>query len=266
MTRPLAGVPTALVDAAGLSVPTCSRLWALAELGILGLVLLATRLPLGVLLDWLGFVDDGRCVDPWGNVLAVVGSGTAAIVCIVVLTLSRGGRLAELGLTSRRLAWNVMLGFGAFLAAIAAFQFIGVLITVLAKERPFDENVDRILEVLPAMRWTQLLVLSVWVGLWEELTFRGFLLTRLRRITGAWWAAILLGSALFALPHMAQQVAAAVLPLFVISVVWSVFTVWRRSLLPAIIGHALFNFSQLLFIFHHKQIVRYFQELAPPPT
>ncbi|MBN1511371.1 MAG: CPBP family intramembrane metalloprotease [Phycisphaerae bacterium] len=266
VARPVLGMPCQPVDVAPLLVPPFSRLRAFLELGILGVVMLGAALLLGMLLDQLGFVDEQYNIDSWGNVLGVAVNGAAAIVCIIALTLLRGGRLAEVGLTGRRLAWNVLLGLGAFLAAIAAFQFIGLLITFLAKGQPLNENIGKIKEMLPRMHWLQFLALSFWVGLWEELTFRGFLLTRLRRITGSWWAAILLGAALFALPHMGQQVALAVLPLFVIGIIWSVFTVWRQSLLPAIIGHALFNFAQLFFLFYYKEIVAFFQELAPPPA
>lgn len=264
LARPISGVPCRPAEFAPLLVPTFSCLRAFLELGILGVVLLGTALLLGTLLDQLGFVDEQYNIDPWGNVLSVAVNGAAAIACIIALTLLRGGRLAEVGLTGRRLAWNVLLGLGAFLAAIAAFQFIGLLITFLAKGQPLNENIGNIKEMLPRMHWLQFLALSFWVGLWEELTFRGFLLTRLRRLTGAWWVAILLGSILFALPHMGQQVPLTVLPLFVIGAIWSVFTVWRQSLLPAIIGHALFNFAQLIFLFYYKEIVVFFRELAPP--
>ena len=264
--RPLLAGRGRRADVAPLLVPTFSRVRALLELGILGGVMLVTTLLLGPLLDWLGLVDEQHNIDPRGSILAVAAHGTAAIVCVVALTLLRGGRLAEVGLTDRQPGWNILLGLGAFLAALATFIFMGLLINLLAEGEPLNQNVDKIMEMLPRMHWLGFLALSAWVGLWEELTFRGFLLTRLRRITGAWWAAVLIGSLLFALPHMAQQVPLTVVPLFVIGVVWSVFTIWRQSLLPAIISHVLFNFVQLMIVFYQAEIFRFLQELAPPPA
>ena len=79
---------------------------------------------------------------------------------------------------------------------------------------------------------------------------RGFLLTRLRRALGRWWPAVLISSILFALPHMETQVAVMTFPLFLIAVTWSLITIWRKSLIPAIIGHILFNFIQLMVVFY----------------
>jgi membrane protease YdiL (CAAX protease family) len=255
LARPIGAGPSRPAGVAPLLVPNCSRPWALLELGVLGLVMLGCMVLLGLLLERAGFVDEQYNINPWGNVVGVAVNGTAAMVCVVALTLLRGGSLAELGLTGRHLAWNGLLGLGAFLAALAAFQFVGLLVSLLAGGEALAGNVEKIEEMLPRMHWLGFLALSVWVGLWEELTFRGFILTRLRRVTGFWWAAILISSVLFALPHMVQQVRLAVIPLFAIGVIWSVFTVWRQSVLPAVIGHTFFNFAQLIVIFYFADLL-----------
>ena len=74
-------------------------------------------------------------------------------------------------------------------------------------------------------------------------------MTRLRRVLHSWWAAIAVTSLLFALPHMGDQKPVVAIPLFGVGVALSVFTIWRKSLLPAIIGHAVFNTCQIMVLY-----------------
>ena len=67
-------------------------------------------------------------------------------------------------------------------------------------------------------------------------------------MTGSWVAAVVLSSALFAAPHAVMQAAAIIIPLFFIAVLWCVVTMWRRSLVPAVVAHFVLNLVNLLFI------------------
>ena len=81
--------------------------------------------------------------------------------------------------------------------------------------------------------------------------FRGFLLTRLRRALGSWWLAVPATSLAFAVPHMLDQKAMMAIPLFAVGVALSLFVIWRKSLLPAMIGHGLFNSCQILVLYFY---------------
>ena len=71
-------------------------------------------------------------------------------------------------------------------------------------------------------------------------------MTRLRRLTGGWtWAAIV-SSIVFIVPHLVEQKAIALVPIGILAAVFCLVTIWRRSIVPAIVGHWLVNWSQIL--------------------
>ncbi|HEY2415223.1 MAG TPA: ABC transporter permease subunit/CPBP intramembrane protease [Pirellulaceae bacterium] len=85
--------------------------------------------------------------------------------------------------------------------------------------------------------WQALLVVALAPAICEELAFRGFILSGLRRM-GHQWGAILLTSALFGLAHgiLQQSIGAAV-----IGVVIGYLAVKSGSLLPGVVYHAVHN-------------------------
>ena len=84
------------------------------------------------------------------------------------------------------------------------------------------------------------------VGVYEELLFRGFLMTRLRRGTGSWTVAVLISTSIFTALHAPDQMPVALVPIAILSLVFSMVTVWRRSLIPAVVAHTLFDFFALM--------------------
>jgi membrane protease YdiL (CAAX protease family) len=94
---------------------------------------------------------------------------------------------------------------------------------------------------------TPALVLFVVAVVQEETLFRGLLLTRLRRVLGRWWPAVLITSAGFAAVHLGLGAGYA-LSAFLLSLVWSYVYIRSGSLLATMLGHFLFNCSQLLVL------------------
>ncbi|MCH7839373.1 MAG: CPBP family intramembrane metalloprotease [Planctomycetes bacterium] len=176
------------------------------------------------------------------------------VVCIVMLVLWRRSQpIASVGLCWGRwwAAWAV--GGGTAVAAFAVLfgtvMSIYVLFPVL---RPsLERNAERLFEGIPRLPPVILAVMACLVGFYEEVFFRGFLLTRLRRATGSAAIAIAVVSALFAVAHMSSQEPIAAVPLFLIGVLWALVTLWRMSVVPVIIGHALFNLGQLLYMYYY---------------
>ena len=75
-------------------------------------------------------------------------------------------------------------------------------------------------------------------------------MTRLRRGLGSWTAAVVLSTTVFTLLHAVDQTPAALMPVAILSVVFSITTIWRRSLVPAIIAHWLFNLANLIGLYY----------------
>lgn len=188
-------------------------------------------------------MDLRRLLLPLLAVRALISMGVVA--CIV---RSRRQTAASLGVTARHLGRNLLAGLGAL---VIAYVLIYAIMLPLAFAWPgaidqMQENVRRIRQVVPDLHPAGFLALAATVGVYEELLFRGFLMTRLRRGTGSWTVAVLISTAIFTALHAPDQMPVALVPVAVLSLVFSVVTVWRRSLVPAVVAHTLFDFSQFI--------------------
>jgi membrane protease YdiL (CAAX protease family) len=83
--------------------------------------------------------------------------------------------------------------------------------------------------------------------MWEEVVFRGFLLTRLRAIFRTWWLAVPIGSLLFAAAHLYEGVLAVVV-IGWLAFAMAILFVWRRSLVPCLVLHWLHNVGAILLL------------------
>lgn len=101
----------------------------------------------------------------------------------------------------------------------------------------------------PVMTLSQRLVLVALVACVEELVFRGLLLHRLTVICRHAWLAITIQAAFFGLAHLYEG-PFAMLIIFYLGLILGSLTWWRRSLLPAIVSHALFNAVQFTILEH----------------
>jgi membrane protease YdiL (CAAX protease family) len=178
---------------------------------------------------------------------------TLGSVLIVALILNlRRQPSRSVGLTKERFWLNLLLGLAAVCVAYAT---IVPTVFVLSHAMPslftqLQENTGRLMELFPRLHPLAFVPVMFCVGLWEELVFRGFLMTRLRRLTGSWVVAIILSSAAFTSLHYLDQTIAALVPVAILSLIFSVVTIWRRSIIPAIVGHAVFNLSQVIGLYY----------------
>ncbi len=90
------------------------------------------------------------------------------------------------------------------------------------------------------------IALNATIACTEEILFRGFLLTRLRRIFGAWLPAALVSSVLFGFLHLpgAPHACGA----FLVSLVLSYVYVRSGSLVTVAVTHFVFNCAQLVLL------------------
>ena len=174
-----------------------------------------------------------------------------AFVCsAVVFAIGRWRRLSLASLGLPTFTWaDAALGLAALACAIAA-HFLGMGMVLVVWPGALELMAKSSNDILSAMQgptWKFVLIF-VAVGFYEELLFRGFLLTRLRRLVGPWWLAIVISSLIFAVPHLALQQRTVLPSLFLLACVFSIFTVTRKSLYPAMIGHWLFNSVQVAYM------------------
>jgi membrane protease YdiL (CAAX protease family) len=176
----------------------------------------------------------------------------SATLVTVWLVRRRGLHIRSVGLTKRRLWLNILLGAATFILIILAVSILGRLAEYYFPQltREFEKNADMIMDAVPKVSPPAFLAMALLIGYYEELIFRGFLMTRIRRATGSWILAVLGNSAIFIPLHLMDQAPAAMFAVGSLSLLFSIVTAWRRSLIPAIIAHALFDLTMFLNLYY----------------
>jgi len=175
-----------------------------------------------------------------------------AVLLVGVIVRHRRGNARSVGVTSGSLLLDFLIALGAAMAAglvvVAVMSALEICFQSLAAQ--LEENGRRIMDRVPKGTPVMFALVTLLVGLWEELVFRGFLMPRLRRATGSWAVAVVLSTTVFAVPHLIDQVAAALVPVTVLSLMFSLVTIWRRSIVPAVVAHTLFDFGMFLQLYY----------------
>ena len=234
------GPPTDSQDAVW--PPRMSRLRALVELlvlipaGLLGLIVVAAPFMFIRLAD-----------NRWYNILGSVGPGIGTLTACAIMLLIARHKPASIGWTRRN--WLVNAGLGtAALAAFYACVVIPLNVSFPQLARQGDYTRQAIEQNFPPMNFAWIALMMTFVVLWEEVIFRGFVLTRMRVLFGRWWLAILAGSIVFGAIHFSYQGILAVVMITLLAVLMGVVFAWRRSLIPSMTLHWLFNVGTLLVI------------------
>lgn len=171
-------------------------------------------------------------------------------VVIALLLRHRGQSFRSVGITAHRWLSSIPLGIAGSAAAggVIALTMLSLFYVWPGLARNMTENVGLIQEAIPHLGLVGFVLLAIVIGVYEELLFRGFLMTRLRRATGSWGLAVVLSTIVFTALHAFGQTATALVPVTILSLVFSLLTIWRRSILPAIVAHAAYDASVLVFL------------------
>lgn len=197
---------------------------------------------------WRRFVDGAR-TEPararrrlWRSWLAMLW-GLAAVV--VVLWHLGGRPWHALGLQWPA-GWRLWAAVAVVAAVIALYGPTLIKLGRASHERlgALRERFGSHADLLPHTRseLAGFIVLAISAGVCEELVFRGYLLRSLQPATGLWWAAAL-SCLVFALGH-AYQGMDGVLKTGVMGVLFMGLVLAFRSLLPAMLVHALIDVGQ----------------------
>jgi len=130
----------------------------------------------------------------------------------------------------RSLGWGLILAiilFAVILAILAAYSSLGIKYGEGAK-------------IAPSLLVTLLTVIRA--GISEEVFYRGFALERLQSLSGSKWIAAAISLLLFAGFHYRQGLAGVFIAL-VVGAAITLFYMWKRDLLAAVIAHFLVDFT-----------------------
>lgn len=171
------------------------------------------------------------------------GGISLTVVALLLARRRQGGRAIGLG----RAPLGPTLGWGILAIPACYIINIGILACYAAllflQGQSFEQMAAGKLHVIGAIAETPPLLivpLTAFVGLYEEVLFRGLILTRLRDALRSPIAAALVSSLLFAACHFSMG-PLGMIQAGGIGLVFSLLAVWRRSLWPCIVAHFLLD-------------------------
>ncbi|KAA0220931.1 MAG: CPBP family intramembrane metalloprotease [Planctomycetota bacterium] len=229
-----------------------SRLAALADCGVVLLIFLMFEVGFTALIaltKGVSVFEDPSQLKPLLLPMMAARAGFYVAGTALLLVLRRQ-RPACVGATLQGLPLNTLIGVagaGAMLGVAVVFGLVSFVLFPEQRDR-LDDNTERLKAFVPNLSIGGFALLAMFVSLNEEMLFRGLLMPRLRRLLGSWWAAVLTSTVVFTGLHLFDQEWFVLPMIAVLSVVMSLLTIWRRSLVPAIVMHAGFNFSQFMLL------------------
>lgn len=177
---------------------------------------------------------------------------TARDLCLLglalLIVLSDGQRPRQLGLgggrTGRELLFGVLVLGGTYAVHLLAALPLSAIAFALGGGQAEVAARSGFLRQL--VGWAE--QVSVWeiplfmglAGAFEEVVFRGLLVTRLKCLVGRWWPALVLSAALFGLGHLEEGTLAA-FQTAILGIWFGIVFLRRRRLESVIVAHAAFN-------------------------
>lgn len=158
-----------------------------------------------------------------------------------------GGDFSEIGLGKRDISISNFISGLIFFAG--AFALMIIIKSSIARSGYLPEkDIAYVLPVTPGEK-TFWVFLSAGAALFEEICFRGFIITRLKKITGSYWIGALAGALAFSMGHLYQGLAGIFLT-FVYGMLFAGLFVARKSVFPCIVAHFLQDIIVLIVIFN----------------
>ena len=170
-----------------------------------------------------------------------------ALVSLILFFLWRNGEpVGNLGWTFRNIRNEIVLGLGLYVPLFFATGLFENALRAAGFSFPSTPLPSFIMAGGSAQSFLAVVLVGV-VALTEETIFRGYLILRLRTITGSPAAAALLSAAIFSLGH-GYEGSAGVLTVGVMGLVFAFVYLWRRSLVAPIVMHFLQDFIGIVLL------------------
>lgn len=139
----------------------------------------------------------------------------------------------------REIGLGLAAGAAGWLAVVAAVAALAAAVGALGGEDWLPREPPTFIEYLISLPVGVRLAVALSAGLVEETFFRGFLQPRV---------GIGLSSLLFVLAHLSYGQPLMLVGVAILSLLFAVLVVWRRSIWAAVVAHATFDAIQLLVV------------------
>jgi len=162
----------------------------------------------------------------WGMALAI----------LLWLTLAERLPLSSIGF--RRPTWK-----GAAVAVLAAVVVTAVMVVEFAVVMPLlhlsrDAILAKQQSILQTPYWYRVLLVSR-AAVVEEIIYRGYIIEKVRQLSGSAALAVMVSIAVFAFAHLRGWGAAHLLPVGASGAVFALLYIWRRDLPSNMLAHFL---------------------------
>lgn len=175
--------------------------------------------------------------------------GVFNLLLVVAVLVLRSQRPATIGLSrsfnARTLLWAVVAVPGCYVGSMCGALIYG-LVTGFDTQGMLAEKAELadMISAIP-MRW--IFPFALFVGIHEEILFRGFYLSRVRALSRSGVVAIIATSVVFGLLHYYQGWL-GIFQTTAIGLVLAIIVTYARSLWPAVIAHAVFDATNMLLL------------------
>ena len=138
-----------------------------------------------------------------------------------------------------------------FYGTLAGIVLIAIMIVQFAVVIPvFHLDATRVISekqaILSRPLWSRLL-LVLRAAVVEEILFRGYMIEKVRQLTGSTALAVFVSVAVFTYAHLSGWGAVHLIPVCAGAIVFAVLYIWRRDLACNMIGHFIVDGAGFLF-------------------
>ncbi len=200
--------------------------------------------------------------------LPVLGNGLASLFTVAILLRLRQQTWAAIGLNRASPGRVLLSALIAVPACYAAGAVSNVVVTLargadfLAFARERTEFFEAISDI--PLGWV--FPIAIFVGIYEEIVFRGLVLTRLRALFSTNRGPVLLSSLIFGALHFTQG-PTGMCQTFVVGLILSILAIRTRSIWPAILAHTLIDtLSLLITVLYSEDVQHFLHEVSTRPV
>jgi membrane protease YdiL (CAAX protease family) len=155
---------------------------------------------------------------------------------IIMALISNRESIKGLGIKPSDFSWiNLGIGVGFLIVAIIVLNIIAKVLVYYGLYNTTD--LTYLLPKTFGERFVWLL-LAISAGISEEICFRGFVISRMTRLTGSLWPGVVIGSLAFGISHSYQGIGGMII-ISVYGLMFALVFLARGSLVPCMIAHAL---------------------------
>ncbi len=176
--------------------------------------------------------------------VSVIFHDLALLALVIYLVWRNGESLHALGLKRGGAAREAVLGVILYLPFVAAAAALQRLLADLGLSSP---GPPQVLEAIGPAQAPLAALLTVVVAVSEETVFRGYLILRLRALSGSPALAVLLSAAVFSLGHGYEGVA-GMITVGAMGAAFGVIYLLRSNLVAPMVMHFLQDFIQLVVV------------------